>query len=319
MINATIIGIPLDLGAENLGVDIGPDAFRYQKVKEKLQYAGFKISDKGNIAVIDRNKTKLGNPELKYLDEILRVSELSAKLVHSEISKGQKIIAFGGDHSISLGILSGASVALNNSLGLIYFDAHGDMNTEKTTLTGNIHGMHLASLMGFGNKRLINVHKKGTKIRKENLVHIGGKDFDLAELDFIKAQKLKYFTTFDLLSDGLAPLLKLIKKLQNQVSYIWVSFDLDVIDSIYAPGAGISNLGGLTYREVISIAEYIGKSCNIIGVDIVEYNPLKDIDGRTAELGIELVAKFFGSNYSWYTKYLEENKLEPLLNSQTNS
>lgn len=309
MINATIIGIPLDLGTENLGVDIGPDAFRYQKVKEKLQSAGFKISDKGNIAVLDRNKVKLGDPKLKYLDEILKVSELSAKLVHSEIRKGQKIIAFGGDHSISLGVFSGASVALNNSLGLIYFDAHGDMNTEKTTLTGNIHGMHLASLMGFGNKKLVNVYKKGIKIKKENLVHIGGKDFDLAELDFIKTQKLKYFTIFDLLSDGLAPLLDIIKKLQTQVSHIWVSFDLDVMDSIYAPGAGISNPGGLTYREVTSIAEYIGKNCNIVGVDIVEYNPLRDIDGKTVELGIELVAKFFGSNYNWYTKYLEENKL----------
>lgn len=309
MKKATILGVPIDLGAENLGVDIGPDAFRYQKVKEKLQSSGFKISDKGNIVVIDRNNAKIGNPKLKYLDEILRISELSAKLVQEEISKGQKIIAFGGDHSITLGVLAGASVTLNNSLGLIYFDAHGDMNTESTTLTGNIHGMHLASLMGFGNKELVNVYKKGIKVKKENLVHIGGKDFDPAEIEFIKEQKLKCFTIFDFLSNGLVPLLELIKYLQTQVTHIWVSFDLDVIDSTYAPGAGMSNPGGLTYREVTSIAEYIGKNCNVIGVDMVEYNPLKDIDGKTAELGIELIAKLFGSNYSWYTKYLEDNKL----------
>ncbi len=306
----SLIGIPLDLGAENLGVDIGPDAFRYQKIIEKLQRTGFKITDKGNIVCHPREQIKMGNKNLKYLAEIVRVSEETAKIVDSSIQKGEKIIALGGDHSINLGTVSGASTSLKGELGMIYLDPHGDMNTDQTTLTGNIHGMHVASLLGFGHKKLSNVYKNTVKINKNNLLHIGGNDFDQAEIDLIKKEKLTCFTIFDLLSHGLNPLFPLIQKLQSQIKNIWVSLDLDVIDCIYAPGAGMPNKGGLTYREVTTIAEYIGKHCNVVGVDVVEYNPLQDVEGKTAELGIELIAKFFGKNYSWYTNYLEANKLK---------
>lgn len=138
---------------------------------------------------------------------------------------------------MTLGAFSGASIALKGNLGLIYFDAHGDLNTDKTTLTGNIHGI------------------------------------------------------------------------QQPLDKIWVSLDLDAIDSMYAPGVGMPNSGGLLYREIAILAEYIGQHCNVVGVDVVEYSPLRDIEQKTAELGIELITKFFGSNYSWYTNYLKKNKL----------
>ena len=182
------------------------------------------------------------------------------------------------------------------------------MNTDRTTLTGNIHGMHLASLMGIGPTKLSHVHGNEVKIKKENLLHIGGNDFDQAELDLVKAEDLASFTLFDLLSYGLGKLIPMIEELRGKVGKVWVSLDLDVIDKVYAPGAGMPNPAGLSYREIAAIAEYIGKNCNVVGVDVVEYNPLQDIDGKTAELGIELIAKFFGRNYSWYSNYLERNK-----------
>jgi len=312
---ASILGIPLDLGAENLGVDIGPNAFRYEKIIEKLEQAGYEDSDKGfeitdlgNIEVKERETLKIGNPKLKYLEEILRVSEETAKIVHDKIKKGEKIIALGGDHSINLGVVSGASVALDGDLGLIYFDAHGDMNTDKTTLSGNIHGMHLASLMGFGAKQLTNVFKAGQKMKKENMLHIGGSELDKAEVELIESENLNCVKMFDLLSDGFKPLFQKIDKLSSQVSNIWVSLDLDSIDNTYAPGSGMPNKSGLIYREITTLAEYIGKTGKVVGVDIAEYNPLKDVKGMTADLAIELIAKFLGSNYSWYSDYMNQSK-----------
>jgi arginase len=309
IISATLIGVPLDLGAENLGVDIGPQAFRYAGLVAKLRNVGFDITDHGNIACRDRKDLDPGNPRMHYLEEIIRVNEEAATVTEAAIAKGRKVIALGGDHSINLGVVSGASKALNAQLGLIYLDAHGDMNTDETTLSGNVHGMHLASLLGFGADALRHVHGQTVKVAKENLLHIGGSDFDQAELDLIAREKLPVFTLFDLLSQNLAPLCTMIDDLAQRVPNIWISLDLDVIDQLYAPGAGMPNAKGLVYREIATIAEYIGSHCNVVGVDVVEYNPLQDENGKTAELGIELIAKFLGKNYSWYTNYMSANRI----------
>jgi len=305
----TLLGVPLDLGAENLGVDVGPQAFRYQQLVAKLEHVGFALTDAGDIGCRDRNELESGNPRMHYLEEIVRVNEEVAETVAQIIRDGRRAIILGGDHSINLGAVSGASTALDGELGLIYLDAHGDMNTDKTTLSGNVHGMHLASLLGFGADELKQLHSKATKIKKEHLLHIGGCDFDQAELDLIADEKLKAFTLFDLVSDGMSPLLKMIDNLAKRTPNVWVSLDLDVIDRIYAPGAGMPNAKGLTYREIAIIAEYIGRHCNVVGIDVVEYNPLQDDQQKTAELGIELVAKFFGKNYSWYTNYMDKNQV----------
>ena len=304
------MGVPLDLGAENLGVDIGPQAFRHQQIVAKLEHIGFHVTDKGDVECRDRKSLQPGNPRMHYLDEILRVNQEVADISEAAIRQGQRLVAIGGDHSINLGAVSGVSVALDGQLGLIYLDAHGDMNTDETTLSGNVHGMHLASLIGFGAPQLKELHGQSVKIAKQNLLHIGGSDFDQAELELIKREKLQTFTLFDLLSQSLAPLLKMIDELAARVPHIYVSLDLDVIDRIYAPGAGMPNAKGLTYREIATIAEYIGTHCNVVGIDVVEYNPLQDEQNKTAELGIELIAKFLGKNYSWYTNYMDKNKVE---------
>jgi arginase len=309
--NSTILlGVPLDLGAENLGVSMGADTLRYQHIAAKLKRAGLDVVDKGNIAVKDRREVPVGsNPKLRRLEEIVRVSEETARVTEAAVLGGQKAVVLGGDHSICLGAVAGASTGVSGSLGLIYFDAHGDMHTDQTTPSGNIHGMHLASLMGFGAPELAHVHGKQIKIPKENLLHIGGCDFDQAELDLVARENLQTFSTLDLMKHGLAPLFSMIDDLTSRVDNIWISLDLDSIDSVYAPGAGMPNKKGLTYREIVAIAEYIGQQGKTVGVDVVEYNPLQDKQGQTAELAIELIATYFGKKYSWYTQYLEKNSV----------
>jgi arginase len=308
-IQASLIGTPLDLGAKNLGVDIGPEAFRHAGIIDKLASAGIEAKDEGNIECTDRSTLDPGSPHLKYLPEIVRVNGLLADKVELAIKSERKPIVLGGDHSVNLGALTGASNAVGGEIGMVYFDAHGDINTHETTLSGNIHGMHLASLMGFGAPELAHLKGEHTKLNKENLLHIGGSDFDQGELDLIEQENIATFTLFDLLTKNLGALLPMIDDLAARVPNIWVSLDLDSIDRLYAPGAGMPNEKGLTYREVSAIAEYVGKKCNIIGLDVVEYNPLQDIDHKTAELGIELIATFLGKEYSWYTNYMHNNPL----------
>lgn len=303
----TIIGVPLDLGAENLGVNFGPQAYRANGIVSKLQSVGFTVKDLGDIECADRRSLKIDDKKQRYAKEIIKINENLAKQVHDSVNNGEKVAVLGGDHSLNLGTVSGASIAFRGDLGLIYLDAHGDMNTRDTTLSGNVHGMHLASLLGFGSDDLKNVFGKGAKIAKQNLLHIGGCDLDQAEIDLIENENLNAFTMLDLLRYNLNPLIGLIDKLNSQVSNVWVSLDLDAIDSIYAPGAGMPNPKGLTYREVVAIAEYVGKNCNVVGIDVVEYNPLQDEKLKTAELATELIAKFLGKGYSWYSNYLSKN------------
>ncbi|MDB5183232.1 MAG: Arginase [Candidatus Saccharibacteria bacterium] len=307
--DVTLIGIPLDLGAESLGVDIGPSAFRKRKIVEKFQHAGLSVEDMGDLPCTDRSQLEPGDPLKPYAAEIVRINEQAAKMVDESIKNGKRPVIIGGDHSINLGAFSGAAAAVGGTdqIGLIYLDAHGDMNTPDVSISHNIHGMHVASLMGFGGDELIDVYGQGAKLKKENLLHAGGSDFDQAEIDLIARENLACFTMFDFLKDGLAPLIAMIDDLQKRVPNIWVSLDLDCIDVTYAPGVGIPSRGGYTYREIAAITEYIGKNCNVVGIDVVEYNPVNDDEGKTADLGIELATKLLGTNYSWYTNYMDRN------------
>lgn len=310
--DAVVIGIPLDLGAKNLGVDIGPEAFLYSGLKSKLKSAGINVDQVIQIKTKKREDVKMGDPRMRYMSEIVRVSEEVANLVQQNLAKGRKIIGIGGDHSINLGLFSGAASYFKHkdaSLGMIYLDAHGDMNTHETTASGNIHGMHVASLMGLGPIELKNVGGAFTKLKFSDLLHIGGSDLDQPEIDLMKRESIPNFSLSDVLMHGLSPLVAMIDELASRCENVWVSLDLDVIDRIYAPGAGMPSNAGLSYREVAFICKYIGEHCNVIGLDVVEYNPLQDQDKKTAELGIELIAKLMGGEYSWYTNYMQQNKI----------
>ena len=308
-LRACLLGVPTHFGANNMGVEMGPNAYRYQDIIPKLQRAGITVRDAHNIPCKERHQGDLGNnPKLRYLPEVLQISQDTAKVVDESIRANERMIVLGGDHTTALGAVSGASAAVDGDIGIIYFDAHGDMNTDVTTPSGNIHGMQLASLMGFGAPELAQVHTKNVKVHPQNVLHIGGCDMDQAELDLIARENIPAFTMHDLMCQGLGPLLKLITELQSRVKYIWVSLDLDSIDAQYAPAAGMPNKKGLLYREVSELAQFIGKHCQVIGVDVVEYNPLADIDRKTADLATELIATFLGREYSWYTEYLARQK-----------
>lgn len=287
---------------------MGPNAYRYQNIVPKLESAGIQVTDAGNVFCEDRWKVPVGdNPRLRFVDEVVRISNDTAQQVQNTIQKGQRAIVLGGDHTTCLGAVSGASVAVSGDLGLIYFDAHGDMNTDQTTPSGNIHGMQLASLMGFGAQELAHVHDETVKVNKRNVLHIGGCDMDQAEKDLIAREKIAAFTMDDLMTQTLTPLLSMIDSLQSRVKHVWVSLDLDAIDAQYAPAAGMPNKKGLVYREIALLAQYIGEHCNVLGVDVVEYNPLIDVERKTAGLATELIASFLGKEYSWYTDYLSQN------------
>src|SRR3989344_3303772 len=307
-ISASLIGIPVDLGAEMLGVSMGPQSLRFGGIVEKLRHVGINIEDLGDISAKTREEVEEGSPNLKHLKEIVRIAKETAAIVEKEIKSGSKIVALGGDHTLSLGTVAGASKALNGNLGLIYIDAHGDFNTDKTTLSGNIHGMSLSALVGLGSKELVDIYSKGAKIKVENAMLVGATDLDPKEEELIKEVKLPTFDMMDILAKGFGDLFGMILNLSKRVDNIWISFDLDVVDGIYAPGVGIQNTGGLTHREIMAIAKYIGEKCNVVGVDIVEYNPTRDIEHKTADLAIEVGARMLGFDYSAYTKYMDTQK-----------
>lgn len=308
-IDVALLGVPIDLGTFGLGVDIGPQALRHAHIKEKLQKAGMRISDLGNIACKSRDEAKIGSLNLKYLNEVVRVNTEVANIVEKEVSEGKKMITIGGDHSLSIGTISGASKALKGDVGVIYLDAHGDFNTPEITISGNIHGMGLATLCGYGAKELTQLHIPSIKLKSKNTLLVGNTDLDEEEEKLIKKSQIITFDLRDFLARNLGELFKLILDLQKSVGNVWVSLDLDVIDGVYAPGVGIPNRSGFTYREIVELVRYIGKKCNVMGVDLVEYNPTRDIGGKTAELAIEIIAKLLGSDYNLYTEYMDTQKI----------
>lgn len=305
-INISLIGIPVDLGAEALGVSMGPQTLRFNDIVEKFTHVGINVNDLGDIACKSSNQE--GPANLKNLKEIVRISEEAASKVETEIRKGNKIVTLGGDHTLSIGTVAGASKALKGNLGLIYIDAHGDFNTDKTTLSGNIHGMSLSALVGLGARELVDIYFPGAKVKIENALLVGASDLDIKEEELIKEVGLPTFDMMDILAKSFGDLFGMILNLNKQVDNIWISFDLDAVDGVYAPGVGIPNTGGLTYREIMAISKYIGEKCNVIGVDIVEYNPTRDIEHKTADLAIEVGARMLGLDYSSYTKYMDTQK-----------
>lgn len=302
-----VLGIPLDLGKDSVGTDKGPLAIKEAGLVNTLEGVGLKVFDLGNIECPEKNTAQIGeNSAVKYLGPIIKVAEETAHHVAGEIRLGRKVIALGGDNSISIGSLSGASVALQGDIGVIWIDAHGDINTDETTLSGNIHGMPIASLLGLGNKKLCSIYDESQKLKPENLLFIGLKDLDQAEIDIIRNNKIKSVTMLDIAEQGLKPAFDEIKKLSSKVKNIWVCLDIDSMDEECAPGTPMATKGGLNYRESINLAKYIGKICNVAGMDITELCPAMDKDNKTAKLVVELISCYLGSESNWYTEYMRE-------------
>ena len=293
-----LIGFPMDLGADRRGVDMGPSALRIAGLPEQLNNLGYKIIDDGDIIIKIKEKQKIQNPKLKYLDEILKTSKLLAQKVEKALSLNQFPLCIGGDHSMGIGTIAGISSYCRKNklkLGVIWIDAHADMNTDKTTPSGNIHGMPLAACLGLGNDKLVNFYGFSPKLKPENTALIGIRSIDEIEKKNIKQMNLSVYTMSDIDKLGIHRIIsRVLKQFQEKVDHIHVSFDLDSVDPSIAPGVGTPIPGGLSFRESHSLMESIAECGCMSSLEVTEVNPILDDKNKSAKFAAELVASSMG-------------------------
>jgi arginase len=290
----TIIGAPSDLGQGRRGVDMGPSAIRYAGLKEKLKNLGHQVEDLGNVPVPMQEMRSIGNDKLKYLPEVQEVCTSLYETVGNAMKAGRLPIVLGGDHSISIGSLAGIA-SVKKSFGVIWFDAHGDMNTDETTPSGNIHGMPLAVALGIGHPDLVNLGGFAPKVRPENVVLVGARSIDEHEAELIRKSGIKVYTMAEIDQAGMAQVMtEAVEIASRGTEGIHLSLDLDALDPMFAPGVGTPVNGGVTYRESHLAMEILAASEKLISVDVVEVNPILDHRNGTAVMAVELVESLFG-------------------------
>lgn len=289
-----IIGAPSDLGQGRRGVDMGPSAIRYAGLKTQLEQLGHNVQDLGNIHVPMLEMHSVTNEKLKYLAEVKQFCQALHDQVGAVVKQGHIPIVLGGDHSISIGSIAGIASA-NSDFGVIWFDAHGDMNTDETTPSGNIHGMPLAVCLGLGHSDLVNLGGFAPKVNAQNVVLVGARSIDAEELRLIRQSGIKVYTMAEIDRRGMGAVMEeAIRIASAGKSGIHLSLDLDALDPMFAPGVGTPVNGGVTYREGHLAMELLAASKQIISVDVVEVNPVLDHQNRTGFMAVELVESLFG-------------------------
>ncbi|HFZ5340965.1 arginase [Staphylococcus aureus] len=290
-----IIGAPSTFGQRKLGVDLGPTAIRYAGLISRLKQLDLDVYDKGDIKVPAVNIEKFHSEQkgLRNYDEIINVNQKLNKEVSASIENNRFPLVLGGDHSIAVGSVSAISKHYNN-LGVIWYDAHGDLNIPEESPSGNIHGMPLRILTGEGPKELLELNSN--VIKPENIVLIGMRDLDKGERQFIKDHNIKTFTMSDIDKLGIKEVIEnTIEYLKSRnVDGVHLSLDVDALDPLETPGTGTRVLGGLSYRESHFALELLHQSHLISSMDLVEVNPLIDSNNYTAEQAVSLVGTFFG-------------------------
>ena len=291
-----IIGVPLDLGASRRGVDMGPSALRIARLAERMQEFGFGVEDRGNVVVGQREQL-LGLGQDAYT-AIADVCNALAVSTAQAVRDGVSPLVLGGDHSLAMGSVAGVATAMaerTERLGLIWLDAHGDINTPETSESGNIHGMPVAHLLGYGDERLARIANPYPAIREENLVMVGLRDLDPPERIMIGKLGIAAYTMRDIDQRGLANVMaEAITVASKGTGGIHVSCDPDWIDPIEAPGVGTPVRGGATFREAHLALEMIADSGKMVSMDFVEINPVLDDRNRTASLAVDLIVSAYG-------------------------
>lgn len=294
----TIIGFPIDLGSGRRGVDMGPSALRIAGLENKLEQLGYKVEDIGDINIKIMERQKVSNPKLKYLNEILKTSKMLAAKVEKVLEQNKFPLCIGGDHSMALGTISGISSYCKKNkltLGVIWIDAHTDMNTDETTPSGNIHGMPLAASMGLGYKELVNLYGFAPKLKPENCAVIAARSIDSQERLNIKKLGLSVYTMSDVDKLGVHRIItRVLKQFKEKVDHIHVSFDVDSVDPNFAPGVGTPVPGGLNYREAHSIMESIAECGCMNSLEVAEVNPILDVRNSSAVFAADLIASSMG-------------------------
>jgi ornithine decarboxylase len=273
---STMFGVPMNLGANKAGIEFSIDV---------LQEYFPDTFDEIAIIEVEKQKENFNDWNLKYKNTILHTCEKLANQVNAAVREGCRPIVIGGDHSISLGSIAG--VALEKEIGVIWIDAHGDMNTDEITMSGNIHGMPLALLQGYGDRDLVNCFYEGAKIESKNVVVLGARDLDHKEREFMDELGVKTITYDEVIHKGLDKVLEEIKEYLN-VEEVHISFDVDSVDPEYAPGVSTPVRNGFSTDEIFQTFKYIFKEYFVTSVDIVEFNPVNDKNGKTREFVNEL-------------------------------
>jgi arginase len=293
-----IIGVPLDLGGGRRGVDMGPSALRIAGLGERLAGMGYAVTDRGDLAAPIPETRTARDPHKKYIREIARVCQrLYQQILHAHAEDALPIV-LGGDHSLAAGSVGATADVVARrgaALGLIWVDAHGDMNTPATTTSGNVHGMPLAALLGSEPAELARIGGRSPKVDASHTVLIGVRNLDDLEKQRIRDARVHLFTMKDIDRDGIATVMERALALAGAgTDGIHVSFDLDVCDPSIAPGVGTPVKGGLDYREAHMVMEMVADSGRLVGLDLVEVNPILDVQNQTAMLATELALSAMG-------------------------
>lgn len=290
-----IIGVPIDLGADRRGVDMGPSAIRYAHLHRELERTGHTFEDHGNVIVPIAEMCSISEPTLKYIDCIVPMARRTAGAVATCMQQGHFPLVIGGDHSIALGSIRGA--ARHKKLGVIWIDAHADFNTAETTPSGNIHGMPLAALCGLGDKRLVQLWDDSAVpvLDPRRVVVIGARDLDDGEKRNLKQAGVTIMGMEQIDRMGMFHAMeKALAQVSQDVDGIYLSFDVDSLDPRHAPGVGTPVTGGLTYREAHLACEMVAETGKLVGMDLVEVNPILDVQNQTAALAVELAVSALG-------------------------
>lgn len=288
----------MDLGSGRRGVDMGPSAIRIAGLAERLAELGHRVVDQGDVDIKNMEELKVGDVRARYLAEIARASRLVCHKVERIVSKGRFPLVLGGDHSISAGTVSGiASVARRegSQLGLLWIDAHGDINTPETSPSGNIHGMPVAALLGEGPPELTSIGGEGPKVDPRNVAMVAIRSLDEGEKVRLKRHGVDVHTMSEVDRKGIEPVMKqALARVTDGTSRVHVSFDLDAVDPTVAPGVGTPVKGGLDYREAHLLMELLSDSGVMTSLEIVEANPILDDRNTSATFAVELVQSAFG-------------------------
>lgn len=292
----SIVGAPMDLGQLRRGVDMGPSAIRYAGVVERLESLGYQVNDLGDIEIGRDRLTTDPLTGLRNLEAVVQASTKIADKVDKIMKEGSFPLVLGGDHSIAIGTLAGISKYLKK-LGVIWFDAHGDLNTPETSPSGNIHGMSLAVSLGLGETTLTQIGGYCPKIQPENIVIIGARSLDEGEKRLIKEKGIKVYTMHEIDRLGIPKVIEeTIAYFKDRTDGVHLSLDLDGLDPLYAPGVGTPVEGGLNYRESHLAMEMFFESEMITSAEFVEVNPILDEKNKTGILAVGLMASLFGES-----------------------
>lgn len=293
-----LVGVPMDLGAGRRGVDMGPSAIRIAGVSSELRRLGFEVEDDGDVGVPAPESRDPGEPSARYLEPIYHVCNRLRLRVRRTLEEGRTPLVMGGDHSIAIGTVSGVAEHFRNEgkkIGLIWVDAHADMNTPEVSPSGNIHGMPLATLLGLGHPKLVGLGDFSPKVDKANVCLIGIRDIDESERQIVRQSGIHAYTMRDVDERGMRAIMQeAIGFASDGTAGFHVSFDLDGMDPRDVPGTGTPVKGGISWREANLLMEMVADSGAMTSLEVTELNPVLDVKNQSGEVAVDVILSAFG-------------------------